>query len=653
MASEDYTKAWKLARSAYRESVSRGEYPYLPALDEILQQVNVKTEQPLGLVTIQLDQIVGTKTAGRQNSFATNFMPLMPEKSEFARKWDNVLSYHMDQGIGDPIVAYEFMNRFYVLEGNKRVSVLKYMHADSIEGSVTRIIPYPEDTLENRIYYEFLDFYKESQINYIWFSQSGSFRKLSEALGKEPGEKWTDEDLENFKSLYTHFSALFEAKGGGELKATPGDALLFYISLYPYEDILQKTPAEMKADIDRIWEEVTLIGHDTTDKAVVLQPPQEQGGSIFSRFFSQTSSRQLKVAFIHDQKMDQSSWTYGHELGRMALDQVFGSRISTEAFFLQDETTDLQELLNEVIAAGNHLIFTTSQKFLAASLKAAIEHPQARILNCSVGQPYSAIRTYYGRLYEAKFLSGMIAGAMSENDKIAYIARYPIFGAAANINAFALGARMTNPRAQVYLYWNSLKDREPLQDLISREEISVISDNDMIRPASEERLFGLYMTRGGNLLKLAAPIWNWGRFYERIIRDFLQGNWDRSKDIKSKPAVNYWWGIGSGILDLISSQNLPHGIETLTQVMKQKISTEEYHPFAGEITIQGGLTKGEKGKVLTPEEIITQDYLVRSVIGFLPAADQLEPDVEELVRMQANLTPAATKIEPDSVTAES
>jgi hypothetical protein len=127
-------------------------------------------------------------------------MPLMPEKSEFARKWDNVLSYHMDQGIGDPIVAYEFMNRFYVLEGNKRVSVLKYMHADSIEGSVTRIIPYPENTLENRIYYEFLDFYKESQINYIWFSQAGSFRKLSDALGKKPVEKWTDEELERIKN---------------------------------------------------------------------------------------------------------------------------------------------------------------------------------------------------------------------------------------------------------------------------------------------------------------------------------------------------------------------------------------------------------------------------------------------------------------------
>jgi basic membrane lipoprotein Med (substrate-binding protein (PBP1-ABC) superfamily) len=401
----------------------------------------------------------------------------------------------------------------------------------------------------------------------------------------------------------------------------------------------------MKADVDKIWEEFPLIGHDTTDKAVVLEPAQEQGGSIFTRFFSQTSSKQLKIAFIHDQKMDQSGWTYSHELGRMALDQMFGDRIRTEAFFLQDESTDILELLNQVIAAGNHLIFTTSQKFLAASLKAAIEHPEARILNCSVGQPYSAIRTYYGRLYEAKFLAGMIAGAMSDNDKIAYIARYPIYGAVANINAFALGARMTNPRARVYLYWNSLLDREPFADLIRREGISVISDNDMIRPSSEERLFGLYMTRDGNLLKLAAPIWNWGRFYERIIRDFLQGNWDRSKDVRSKPAVNYWWGIASGILDLITSQNLPHGVDRLTQIMKQQIYTDEFNPFAGEITIQGGLTKGEKGKILTPEEIITQDYLVRSVVGFIPSAEQLEPEARELLSMQANLTPAATKIE--------
>ncbi|MBP3872913.1 MAG: BMP family ABC transporter substrate-binding protein, partial [Lachnospiraceae bacterium] len=121
MASEDYIKALRSGKSAYRRALSKGEYPYLPALDEIVETRNILTEEPLGLVSIPLEQIVGTKTAGRQAAFASNFMPLMPENSEFARKWDGVVKYHLDQGVGDPIVAYEYMNRFYVLEGNKRV----------------------------------------------------------------------------------------------------------------------------------------------------------------------------------------------------------------------------------------------------------------------------------------------------------------------------------------------------------------------------------------------------------------------------------------------------------------------------------------------------------------------------------------------------
>ena len=134
MVAEDYLKAQKLGKTAYRKALSKGEYPYLPALDEIVDHQSIRTEEPLGLVSIPLDQVVGTKTAGRQAAFASNFMPLMPENSEFARKWQGVVRYHLDQGVGDPIIAYEYMNRFYVLEGNKRVSVLKYFHADSNEG---------------------------------------------------------------------------------------------------------------------------------------------------------------------------------------------------------------------------------------------------------------------------------------------------------------------------------------------------------------------------------------------------------------------------------------------------------------------------------------------------------------------------------------
>ena len=195
---------------------------------------NVRTEEPLGLVSIPLEQIVGTKTAGRQAAFASNFMPLMPENSEFARKWQGVVRYHLDQGVGDPIIAYEYMNRFYVLEGNKRVSVLKYFHADSIEGSVTRLVPYPGETIENQVYYEFMDFYKDSQINYLQLTKKGGYRQLLDAVGKKSGEKWTDDEKMDFRSLYNRFTEIFTAKGGQSLSITTGDALLFYLSLYPY-----------------------------------------------------------------------------------------------------------------------------------------------------------------------------------------------------------------------------------------------------------------------------------------------------------------------------------------------------------------------------------------------------------------------------------
>lgn len=645
MPSEEYKKALKLGKSAYRKSIAHGEYPYLPALDSILSQAEVKTEENLGLVNIPLDQIVGTKTEGRQNSFASNFMPLMPEYSEFAQKWDGVCRYHTEQGVGDPIVAYEFMNKFYVLEGNKRVSVLKYFGADSIEGTVTREIPYPSDTPENKIYYEFLDFYKDSQINYIWFTQPGSFPKLTLAMKKTPGQAWSDEDRENFKSLYTQFSQLFQAKGGERLKITAGDALLFYLSLYTYDDILKKNYTDMGKDVDKIFEEFKAIREDATQKSLVYKPEEETGESVINKILHPLGGKTLRIAFIHDRRMSESGWTYGHELGRMHVEDVFKDRISTSSFFLQDEDRDIYQLVDDVIHDGYDIIFTANQKFLAASLKAAIEHPYAKILNCSVGQPHTSIRTYYGRMFEAKYLAGMIAGAMTENHKIAYRANFPIYGTMAEINAFALGARMTDPKAEVYLHWDSLRDREHLDDLLQREDISVVSGNDMIRPGQGSREYGLFIKKDGSIVNLAAPIWNWGRFYERIIGDLLKGSWDGSDQIKSKAAVNYWWGISSGIIDLVLSDNLPVGVHKLAQVVRKGIADEEWqlNPFEGRLFLQDGRKVGTEGSAIPAQEVITMNYLLEGVVGSIPSLDQLNEESRQRIAMQQIITPESAK----------
>ena len=162
MALYDYMGALKRGRRQYQESLSKGEHPYLPVLDDILSYTKIVSEVSLGLMDIPLSKIIGTKTEGRTNAFASNFMPLLPEQSEFGAKWANLYDYQIDDGIQDPIVAYEFMNRFYVQEGNKRVSVMKYVGAYSISGYVTRLIPQRTDEKENKLYYEFLDFYQVS-----------------------------------------------------------------------------------------------------------------------------------------------------------------------------------------------------------------------------------------------------------------------------------------------------------------------------------------------------------------------------------------------------------------------------------------------------------------------------------------------------------
>ena len=164
---EDYKSALRAGQRAYRACVARGQSPYLAVLDDILVNVNIVAQEPLGLVEIPAESIVGTKTSGRLTAFASNFMPLLEPDTGFAAKWSHLCEAHLEEGIRVPIIAYEFLNKFYVLEGNKRVSVLKYYEAVKIAGTVTRLIPERNDSLENKIYYEFLDFYKLSKVNYV------------------------------------------------------------------------------------------------------------------------------------------------------------------------------------------------------------------------------------------------------------------------------------------------------------------------------------------------------------------------------------------------------------------------------------------------------------------------------------------------------
>lgn len=629
MGKEDYSKAFKLGKKDYQARMLRGEKPILQVLDDILPERDAYSEMPLGLVQIPIEQVVGTKTVARSSSFAGNFMPILRESSEFAAKWARLSDSHVEEGIREPIKAYEYMHKFYVVEGNKRVSVMKYFGAVSIQGHVTRIVPKPTDSKENKIYYEFMDFYQVAPINYIWFTREGSYDKLQEAVGKAPEERWTEEELLEFSSVYTRFSAEYKAKGGGKLNIALGDAFLAFITLYEYDVIAQKTTNELQELIGKSWEEfVILEEHSGID---LKMKPNQKKKSLFSMLPIYVP-RKLKIAFIYEKTPGTSAWAYAHELGRLHLEQRFPEEVNTVCYENVTQK-NIDSILEEAIHTGCDLIFTTTPPFAQASVKAAIANPKVRILNCSLNTSHRYIRTYYSRMYEAKFLMGAIAGAIAENNRLTYIADYPIYGSIANINAFALGAKMINPRAKVFLEWSAKKEVD-IEEKIRENGSSCVSGRDLVIPEEASRFFGIYHIEDGHSRNLAMPLWHWGKFYEQLIWAIMAGTWKYDDNPSVKKAINYWWGMSEGVIDVVFSKYLPIGTKRLVELLKATISTEVFNPFSGILYSQNGVVLEQSDQSLSPEEIMTMDWLAENVVGIIPGKEELKEQAEPVVKQQ-------------------
>lgn len=629
MAYDDYIKAQKSAQKAFKHSTVKGQYPYLPVLDEILSHADVECEVNLGVVNIPLHLVVGTSNFGRTQAFASNFMPLLDWGSEFSAKWSHLVDAQIEEGIHDAVKVYEYMNKYYVVEGNKRVSVLKYFDSPTIAAEVTRKVPKRTNDIENRIYYEFMDFYEVTKMNYVQFSKLGSYNKLIEAVGKQPDEAWTEDERMDFSSLHSAFYNAFKAKGGNALEhVTCDDALLFYLSLYPYNESKEMLSSEIKKNLDKIWLEILNLGEN--DSIELLMDPTKENKAV-DKMLSKIKTKTRKVAFVYDKEPSASDWIYGHELGRLHLEESLGNLIATSTFIiptLDEAESALESICNE----GYDIIFAVTPNIIKACLKVAVAHPDVKILNCSLNSSHNAVRTYYTRMYEAKFLTGMIAGAMCANDKIGYVADYPIYGATANINAFALGAKMVNPRATIYLKWSTIKN-ESIAEYYKERNITYISSQDMITPQSDKRQFGLYVEKNDETRNLAMSIYHWGAFYEELIHTIARGSW-KVEEAGDTKALNYWWGLSAGVIDVICASSLPIGTKKLVDQMKQAICNGTFHPFAGPLFDQTGTIRCEETDILRPEEIMKMDWLLDNVVGKIPQIDELDDSAKPVVLLR-------------------
>ncbi len=606
-----------------------GDNPYLPALDAILTNETIVSEVQLGLMEIPVKKIKGTKTVGRATSFAPNFMPILAIKTEFSSKWMHLCNAHLAEGIRDPIKVYEYLNWFYVEEGNKRVSVLKYNDAVLMSAEVTRLIPKYDPTDEtNVIYYEFLDFFKQTRLNFIWMSERGAFNRLLRQMHKY---QWIDDTKHTeFRAFYYRFRRLYHDLGGSSINITTGDAFLKYLEVYAYDTDIKND--QIRRQVMNMWNEFKLLAHDEPI-ALEVSPEVLEKKSFFDGITNFSSGmKKAKIAFIHSKSAEDSVWTYGHEIGRHHLDNVFGNQVETTAFNNIPEDERAYDYIVDVVKAGYDIVFTTTPTYIYPTLKAAVEFKDVKFLNCSENMSYRNVRTYFGRIHEPNFLVGMIAGAMTATNKLGYVVTYPIPEVISSINAFTLGARFVNPYVTVQVKWVSSSHGEhddeetySINKQLMDMGVDIISHQESSDLTNKLNNSGIYFVKDDDQEHrhnyLATPLWNWGEFYEKIVRNIMSGAYNKLSNSmgSNDQAISYWWGLDTQVVDVFYSKSkLPKSIIESVEFMKEMIIEGRYHPFRGPLYDNKGNLRFEEKGDLPASDILTMDWFVDGVLGSIP-----------------------------------
>jgi basic membrane lipoprotein Med (substrate-binding protein (PBP1-ABC) superfamily) len=236
-------------------------------------------------------------------------------------------------------------------------------------------------------------------------------------------------------------------------------------------------------------------------------------------------------------------------------------------------------------------------------------------------------------MYEVKYIIGAIAGSLAGDHDIGYICNYPIFGQVAGINAFALGVQLVNPRAKVYLEWSSIGGEEAATRRLLDRGIHLISSQNLAKLEDMGRSnLGLSWMTEDSLTNLAVPVWNWGLYYEAMIRR-IQSRALQTEYEESSKALNYYWGLSAGAVDVYVSEQLPDGVKHLAEYLKRGITTGLCNPFQGPLYSQRGERMVQEHSILTMEQIITMDWLVSTIEGRIPAYEELSDTGKATVDM--------------------
>jgi basic membrane protein A and related proteins len=327
--------------------------------------------------------------------------------------------------------------------------------------------------------------------------------------------------------------------------------------------------------------------------------------------------KEMKVGFVYVSPIGDAGYSYAHDVGRQAVEAMDG--VTTSYVESVPEGPDSERVILNMARKGYDAIFATSFGYMDPMLKVAKQFPKVAFLHCSGFKQSENMGNYFGRMYQARYLSGIVAGKMTKSNIIGYAAAFPIPEVIRGINAFALGAQSVNPDAEVRVVWTKTwydpaTEKEAAKSLldVGADIIAQHQDSPGPQEAAEEK--GVYsigynsdMSTFAPKAHLTAPVWNWGPYYTKVVDEVRKGTW------KAEAA---WPGLAEGIVDLAPfGPMVPQEVKDLVDGVKAEIASGKKKVFVGPLKDQKGAVKIADGVTVPDGDLLGMTWFIEGVVG--------------------------------------
>jgi basic membrane protein A len=325
----------------------------------------------------------------------------------------------------------------------------------------------------------------------------------------------------------------------------------------------------------------------------------------------------VKAGFIYVSPIGDAGWSYAHDLGRQAIEDMEG--VTTSYVESVPEGADAARVIRNMARKDHDIVFTTSYGYMDPTINVAKDFPDTVFMHCSGFKRADNVGTYFGRIYQARYLTGLAAGAMTDANIIGYVAAFPIPEVIRGINAFTLGVREINPEAEVRVVWTKTwydpaTEKEAAKSLLDVGADVIAQHQDSPGPQEAAQEAGAYsigynsdMSAFAPKAHLTAAVWNWSVVYKHIVEQVQAGTWT-SQDI--------WWGLDKGLVDIAPFGDMvPDAVVDKVLAAKEAIKQGKHEVFAGPIRNQKGEMAVPDGEIMPDGDLLGMTWFVDGVIG--------------------------------------